>query len=114
MCGGRRGARRKTAGLVVKIFCLHRDVERGDSCAVLCEFQDLPIQTSEFFFQKLRAQEAAQAEADDREELEIAAEMAGIPHQTIVFLSSVQILQCPFLQSCDFIHPGPSIPYVCT
>lgn len=49
-------------------------------------------------FQKLRAQEAAQAEADDREDLEIAAEMAGIPQQTasekhIVFLSlSVQIL----------------------
>lgn len=36
-----------------------------------------------FFFQNLRAQEAAQAEAEDREDLEIAAEAAGIHlHQT--------------------------------
>lgn len=30
-----------------------------------------------WFFQNLRAQEAAQAEAEDREDLEIAAEVAG-------------------------------------
>lgn len=72
---------------MVKIFCLHRDAERGDSCRV-CKTsrifirpEDL-IQTCKLFSQKLRAQEVAQAEAEDREDLEIAAEMAGTPHQT--------------------------------
>lgn len=72
---------------MVKIFCLHREAERGDSCRV-CESYRIfvrledPIQTCRLFSQKLRAQEAAQAEAEDREDLEIAAEMAGTPHQT--------------------------------
>lgn len=60
------------------------------------------------FSQKLRAQEAAQAEAEDREDLEIAAEMAGTPHQTR--LPSEKPNVCCSVESWDITHPHHPLP----
>lgn len=51
----------------------------GESNGIFIALEGL-TQTCGLLPQKLRAQEAAQAEAEDREDLEIAAELAGTPH----------------------------------
>lgn len=99
--GRRRGGggdRWESARLVVQIFCFNRDTEGGYSVLFYLHLRmflwvsyDSPhtwslvtvTSTSHLVFQNLRAQEAAQAEVEDREDLEIAAEVAGIElHQT--------------------------------
>lgn len=80
--GGSRGGRRDGRagpGLVVQIFCVDRDAEGG--CLLLSStvIQNTPTPTNHFLWlsQNLRAQEAAQAEAEDKEDLEIAVETGG-------------------------------------
>lgn len=91
--GGRGGDRRESAGLVVQIFCLNWDAEGG--CKFCLSLLDLLVCRHRCFrvrgsfknlfslfkrsllCQTLRAQEAAQAEAEEREDFEITAEAAG-------------------------------------
>lgn len=70
---------------MVKVLCVYRDTKGGlvDSVvfgSYVCSQRAVETKLS---LQALRAQEAAQAEAEEREDLEIAAEAAGIRHGSL-------------------------------